>query len=84
MDRIARSPKQLGAALHESRRRLGLSQETVAQRIGVRQTTISRLESGVGGTPLKVLFDLFVVLDLELVVRARSHGTTRDLDRLLT
>jgi HTH-type transcriptional regulator / antitoxin HipB len=63
----------MGAALRRRRKELGLSQATAAGSIARRQATISDLENG-GDVRLSTLLRLLATLDLELVVRPRTHG----------
>ena len=76
MDQIARTPKQIGAAIRRRRRALGLSQADLGTRTGLRQATISALENGEPGTQLRTLTDVMAALGLEMVVRERSTGQT--------
>lgn len=75
METIARTSLQLANALRERRRSLGLTQEQLAGRMGVRQKTISDIES-TGTARLETLLRALSVLDLELVVRPRTKGST--------
>lgn len=75
MDQIARTPKQLGAALRRRRRQLHLSQAALGDRTNLRQATISALENGEPGTQLRTMVDVMAALELELVVRERSKAT---------
>jgi len=52
METITRTPLQLGNAIRESRRTLGLTQEQLATKAGVRQRTISDIESAAGNARL--------------------------------
>lgn len=45
METLARIPLQLGNAIRESRRKLGLSQGQLAAKAGVRQRTVSDIGS---------------------------------------
>ena len=76
MDQIARTPKQIGAAIRRRRRALGLSQAELGTRTGLRQATISALENGEPGTQLRTLTDVMAALGLEMVVRERNTGQT--------
>ncbi len=82
MDQLARTPTQLGAALRRRRKSLGLSQAELGQRINRRQATVSGLEGGEVDTKLTTLMDALAVLDLELVVRARSSSSVADLEAI--
>ena len=72
MEQIARTSRQLGAALRRRRRHMGLRQGDVGSRTNLRQATISALENGEQGIQLRTLINVMVALDLELVVRERS------------
>lgn len=74
MDPIARTAKQIGAAIRRRRRALGLRQNDVGDRTNLRQATISALENGEPGTRLRTLTDVMAALDLELVIRERSRA----------
>ena len=82
MDQIARTSTQLGAALRRRRKHLGLSQAELGQRINLRQATVSALESGEVNTKLTTLLDALAALNLELVVRPRSSGSSADIEAL--
>lgn len=73
MDQIARSPKQVGAALRRRRRALELTQTALAKGASVRQATVSSAEAG-EPMQLDTLFDLLAALDLEIVLRPRTKG----------
>lgn len=81
METIARTPLQLGNSIRQRRRQLGLTQDRLAAKIGMRQRTVSDLESSAAarvGTVLRTL----AALDLELVIRPRTKGSHRDIERL--
>jgi HTH-type transcriptional regulator/antitoxin HipB len=80
MDQIARTPKQLGAALRRRRRLLRLSQAALGARTNLRQETISALENGEPGTQLRTLLDVMAALELELAVRDRSKANENVAD----
>ena len=75
MEQIARTTKQLGAAIRRRRRGLHLSQGEVGEKTNMRQATISALENGEPGTQLQTLTDVLAALGLEVVVRERSKST---------
>jgi HTH-type transcriptional regulator/antitoxin HipB len=81
-EQIARNEKQLGAILRRIRRQAGLTQGALGDRTHLRQGTISRLEAGEPAVQLKTLLAALSALDLELVVRARSKGSTADIEDL--
>ena len=78
MEQIARTPKQLGAAIRRRRRRTGLTQTLLGEQTQLRQATISALENGEPGTQLRTLLDVMAALGLEIVIRERSSG--RDIE----
>ena len=74
MEQIARTSRQIGAALRRRRRGMNLRQGDVGSRTGLRQATISALENGEARTQLRTLIRVLAALDLELVVRERSSA----------
>ena len=81
MQAIARTPLQLGNSIRERRRELGLTQEQLAAKAGVRQRTISDIERSAAARFDTVLRAL-AALDLELVVRPRTKGSSQDIEKL--
>jgi HTH-type transcriptional regulator/antitoxin HipB len=81
MDTIARTPLQLGNSIRQRRRDLGLTQEKLAAQIGVRQRTVSDLEASAAAR-IDTLLRTLAALDLELVIRPRTKGSHRDIERL--
>lgn len=79
METIARTPLQLGNSIRERRRKLGLTQESLAERIGVRQKTISDIESA-GAARVDTLLRTLGALDLELLVRPRTKGSASGIE----
>lgn len=80
-DKIARTPLQLGTYIRERRRELGFSQESLAAKIRVRQRTVSDIETSAAAR-LDTVLRVLAALDLELVVRPRTKGSPRDIERL--
>lgn len=80
IEQIARTAKQVGAAIRRRRRSLGLSQTALGERAQLRQATISALENGEAGTQLRTLIDVTTALGLELVVRNRSKSGAADIE----
>ena len=74
MDQIARTSKQIGAAVRRRRRMLKLSQSGLGAKADLRQATISALENGEPGTRLRTLIDAMAALGLEMVIRERSRA----------
>lgn len=82
MEQIARTSKQLGAALRRRRRSMGLRQGDIGSGTNLRQATISALENGEQGTRLRTVIRVLAALDLELVIRERSK-VDRQMEDLL-
>lgn len=80
MDTIARTPQQLGAAIRRQRKLAGQSQDDLGATIGLRQATISKLEAGEPGTRIQTVLDSLAALDLELVVRPRTKGSSVEIE----
>ena len=80
--RPIRTAVQVGVALRERRKALGLTQSQLSQQLNVRQATVSDLESGKVDVKLSTLLDALGALDLELALRPRSRGPERTLDEL--
>lgn len=78
---IARTPIQLANSIRVRRRKLGLSQEELAQKIGVRQRTLSDIENAKSAR-LDTLLRILAVLDLELVVRERTKSSANDIEAI--
>ena len=81
MEILARTPLQLANAIRVKRRKLGLSQEQLAERIGVRQRTLSDIENAKSAR-LDTLLRILAVLDLELVVRERTKSSANDIEAI--
>jgi len=81
METIARTPLQLGNSIREQRRKLGLTQEQLAEKVGVRQRTISDVESA-GAARIDTLLRMLGALELELLVRPRTKGSASDIEAI--
>lgn len=81
METIARTPLQLGNYIRQRRRELGLTQEALAAKVGVRQRTVSDIETSAKARVDTVLRTL-AALDLEFVIRPRTKGSRKDIERL--
>jgi HTH-type transcriptional regulator/antitoxin HipB len=75
MEQIARTAKQIGAALRRRRRSIPLSQTELGRRTGLRQATISTLENGGPGVELRTLVNVMTTLGLEMVIRERTKAS---------
>lgn len=80
MTSIARSTKQLGAAIRRNRKQQNLTQAELGARMHARQATISSLEQGEPATRLQTLIAALAALDLELAIRPRTKASPRDLE----
>ena len=61
--------RDLGAAVRDARRQVGLSQQVLADRAGVPRQWVSRLETGSNpGAELRKVLDLLAALDLMVVL----------------
>ena len=81
MERIVRTPLQLANSIRERRRQLGLTQQTLAAKIGLRQRTVSDIETSAAAR-LDTVLRALAGLDLELVIRPRTKGSSQDIERL--
>ncbi len=81
MEFIVRTPIQLANSIRVRRRKLGLSQEQLAAKIGVRQKTLSDIENA-RSARLDTLLRILAVLNLELVVRARTKSSANDIEAI--
>lgn len=81
-EQIARTSKQIGAAMRRRRRALGMNQKDVGTKTQLRQATISGLEAGEAGTELRTLFGVLTALNLELVIRPRTKASTDKIEEM--
>ena len=82
MEQIARTTKQVAAAVRRIRRQHGMTQSQLGKKINLRQATISKLEAGEEATLLQTLLDTLAALNLELVIRPRTKASPGDIERL--
>lgn len=80
---ICRSPEQLAAGIRRKRKELGLTQAKLSIMTGLRQATIFAVESGEPGTEINTIFKILAALDMELVLRARTKGSIKDIEEYL-
>lgn len=81
-EQIARTPKQIGAAVRRRRRAMDMNQKDVGTKTQLRQATISGLEAGEAGTELRTLFGVLTALNLELVIRPRTKASTDKIEEM--
>jgi HTH-type transcriptional regulator/antitoxin HipB len=82
MDQIARTTKQIAAAVRRERRLKNLTQSELARRIHLRQATISRFEKGQEPPSVQTLLDILSSLNLELVIRPRTKASPKDIEQI--
>lgn len=79
MQKVARSPDDLGHILKQYRLQDELTQAELAKKTQSHQRLISYIESGHQGRTLNLLFNILKVLDLEIEIRARQKTTAKDI-----
>ena len=82
MDTIARTPRQIGAAIKRHRRQKHLTQGNLGDKMHARQATVSKLEAGEPATQMRILMDALAALDLELVIRPRTKVSAKAIEDL--
>ena len=81
MEKVARTPKQLGNLLRERRTELQLTQKELDSRVGLRQSTVSALETS-AAVRTATLLSVLAALDLEIIVRPRTKTSAQDIEAL--
>jgi len=76
MSALARTPEQFGQVLRRVRKDTGISQSDLAERSGLWQETISKIEGGSPGSRLETVMEICAALDLEIVIRRRTKGSS--------
>ncbi|ABC23242.1 transcriptional regulator, XRE family [Rhodospirillum rubrum ATCC 11170] len=76
---IARTPKQIGAAIRRQRRKLALTQADLGEQTKLRQATVSAVEAGEPGTQIRTLCDILAALDLEFVIQPRTKASVDEI-----
>jgi HTH-type transcriptional regulator/antitoxin HipB len=72
-----RSPLDLGLAIRQQRRRLGLNQADLAKRVGVGRQWIVAMEQGKTGAELGLVLRTLAALDLALAVNGSGDVSAR-------
>jgi HTH-type transcriptional regulator / antitoxin HipB len=80
MDKIARSPKQLGTTIRNFRRKQNITQTQLGEKTGLRQATISKIENGEEAIKISTLCDVLAALGIELVVRERVRAQAKNIE----
>jgi HTH-type transcriptional regulator/antitoxin HipB len=83
-----RTPKEIGLAIQERRRQLGLDQAELARRAGVSRQWVIAIEQGKPGAALALVMRALKALDLplwlgELPIAASATPPASDLDAVL-
>lgn len=73
-----RTAEDLGLAIRRARRRLGLTQEELADHLGVPRPYLSQVESGKETVHVRRLLKTLAALGLDLYVVPRSRGRRPD------
>lgn len=74
MRTLVQSPRALGRALRDARRRQGLTQQKVAEMAGIGQPTVSNVERGTLSVTLSTLLRILATVRLELIVQDRGSA----------
>lgn len=68
---LIQSPKALGRALRDARRRKGLTQQALARLAHIGQPSVSNIERGISSVSLTTLLRILAALELELWAQER-------------
>jgi HTH-type transcriptional regulator/antitoxin HipB len=82
MEQVARTGKQIGAAVRRARKLQQMTQSQLAKRINVRQATISTFETGDEGSSMRTLLDILAALNLELLIRPRTQASPGEIEQI--
>ncbi len=80
MTQLARSPRQIGAAIARARHQRGWTQSDLATQAGLRQATISAIETGQHPARIDSLLAVLAALDLEFRIGPRAQGQAQDIE----
>ena len=64
--------RQIGQAIKERRKELGITQPTLAELADISKNTVYKLESGTGNPSIKIIYQLLEVLGLELIIEVKK------------
>lgn len=83
-----RTPRDLGAAIRDKRRKRGLDQQTLALKIGVSRQWISEVEKGKPRAEVGLILRALDALGIALAIvpldsSADTAGSGPDIDRLI-
>jgi HTH-type transcriptional regulator/antitoxin HipB len=71
MEKVIRSPDDIGPLIRAIRKHNNLTQEALSKLTGVKQQNISAIESGTQQANIKTLFAILSTLNLELLIHER-------------
>lgn len=82
-----RTPANLGAAIRDRRKLLGLSQDDLAKRVGVGRQWVIAVEHGKPGAELALVLRVCDAIDIPLMIGApptpANSGSSVDLDAII-
>ena len=70
---LIRSPKELALLAISQRKKLKLSQATVADLVGLKQKTISAFENKPEGTKIDTLFRILSAVNLDMTLASKDN-----------
>ncbi len=74
---LTRAPKELALFVISQRKKLGLSQEEVANRVGLKQKTISAFENKPESTKLATLFLILSAVNADVEILPKDTKNTQ-------
>ncbi|MGH6946182.1 MAG: helix-turn-helix domain-containing protein [Kiloniellales bacterium] len=77
------TPRDIGAAIREGRRRLGLDQGALAEKVGVSRLWINQVERGKPGASLGLVLRALAAVGVELVADA-GEGRPKAAEAVVT
>jgi HTH-type transcriptional regulator/antitoxin HipB len=83
MQKLIRTPKQLGNVIRNARKKAGLTQSELSQKAGTRQETISLIENGNPATRCDTLLHVIATLDLDIEAVPRRRSQDTDFEEFL-
>jgi HTH-type transcriptional regulator/antitoxin HipB len=78
---LIHSPADLAQYYRDQRKKLGLSQVSVADEVAVRQDTVSKFELKPDNVRLETLFRLLSALDMEVHILPKGQSISGDSDK---
>ena len=70
---LIRSPKELALLVISQRKKLKLSQATVADLVGLKQKTLSAFENKPEGTKIDTLFRILSAVNLDMTLASKDN-----------